>query len=45
MNAGEAGHGIQPAAPDDANFCLLQYGSLQGAIRDRKLEGPCASRR
>jgi hypothetical protein len=31
MNVGEAGHGIEPAAADDSDFCLLQYGSLQNA--------------
>ena len=24
MNVGESGHGIQPAAPDDADLCLSQ---------------------
>jgi hypothetical protein len=31
MNVGETGHGIEPAAADDSDFCLLQYGSLQNA--------------
>ncbi len=28
MNIGESGHGVQTAAPDDADFRLLQYDSL-----------------
>jgi hypothetical protein len=31
VNAGEAGHGVEPAAADDADFCLLQNDSLRGA--------------
>src|ERR1700723_3180818 len=30
VNAGETGHGIQPAAADDADFRLLQNDSLAG---------------
>ena len=40
MNVGEAGHGIQPAAADDSDFCLLQYDSLQGALGLGEATGP-----
>lgn len=35
MNAGQAGHGVEPAASDDADFSLLQYDSLQGTSHPR----------
>jgi hypothetical protein len=37
MNVGEAGHGIQTAAADDSDFCLLQCDSLQGALSIREI--------
>jgi hypothetical protein len=34
MNVGKSGHGVQPAAADNANFCLRQPHTLflRGAI-------------
>jgi len=42
VNAGEAGHGIKPAASDDADFSLLQYGSLQGTLREKARFDPAS---
>ena len=37
MDVGEAGHGVEPAASDDADFRLLQYGSPRGTLRRRRV--------